>query len=193
MGSYPTSLPGFTASWALRDLANGWEARLDGQFTGQWEIGDDLSGVLYDDAWNLGIRAAASRAGAVFRLGMSITGPNAGVVSPFGTRPSYVDLMQRSFNLADEKAFLASATYDFSRHGLDGLSMIMNFVVGFDGELAGVSVDRKEVDLTVDYRIKEGSLKNFWLRFRGSWLDEDFADSDGTDYRIILRYDIPII
>ena len=69
----------------------------------------------------------------------------------------------------------------------------MNFVAGFDGELDGVTIDRKEVDLTVDYRIKDGSLKNFWLRFRGSWLDEDFADSDGTDFRVILRYDFPII
>ena len=176
-----------------RDLTNGWEARLDGQFTRQWDVGDDLSGVLFDDAWNFGVRASASRAGAVLRLGMSITGPDAGVVSPYGTRPSYVDLMQRSFNLANEKAYLASVSYDFSRHGLEGLSTIMNFVAGFDGELDGVSVDRKEVDLTVDYRIKDGSLKNFWLRFRGSWLDEDFADSDGTDFRVILRYDFPII
>jgi hypothetical protein len=71
--------------------------------------------------------------------------------------------------------------------------MIMNFVAGLDGELNGVSVDRKELDLTIDYRVKEGFPKNFWLRFRGSWLDEDFADSDGTDYRVILRYDVSVI
>lgn len=194
MGVVPDLFAGVYGELGIgRDLVNGWEVRLDSQFTHQWEIGDDLSDDLIDDAWNLGIRASASRAGAVFRLGMSITGSNAEVVSPYGTRPSYVDLMQSSFNLADEKAFLASATYDFSRHGLEGLSMIMNFVAGFDGEELGERVDRKELDLTIDYRIKEGSLKNFWLRVRGSWLDKDFVDSHGTDYRIILNYDITII
>ncbi len=176
-----------------RELASGWEARVDGQFSHQWENGEDLSGALVDDAWHLGIRASASRNGVVFRLGMTVTSPNAAVASLYGTRPSYVDLMQRSFNLADEMAFLTSATYDFSVHGLEGLSMIMNFVAGFDGELGGVRGDGKELDLTIDYRVKEGLLKNFWLRLRGSWLDDEFGNSDGSDYRVILRYDIPVI
>jgi hypothetical protein len=176
-----------------RDLANGWEARLDTQFTQQWDIGDDLYGTLLEDAWNFGVRTSASRAGVVLRLGMSQTGPDAGVVSLYGTRPSYVDLMQRSFNLADETAFLASASYDFSGRGLAGLSIITNFVAGFGGEIDGLSGDRKELDLTIDYRIKDGLLKNFWLRFRTSWLDSDLGTSDGTDNRVILRYDIPII
>jgi hypothetical protein len=176
-----------------RDLAKGWELRFDGQFTFQTDTGDDLLGDLLDETWNLGFRTSASYAGAVFRLGLSVTGPDAAIVNPYGTNPSYVDLMQRSFSRADEKALLASVSYDFSKRGFDGLSMIMNFVAGFDGKRQGVGDDRQEFDLTIDYRAKKGALKNFSLRARGSWLDEDFADSNGTDFRVILRYDIPII
>jgi hypothetical protein len=176
-----------------RDLGNGWELRFDSQFTFQTDTGDDLLGDLLDETWNLGVRTSTSYAGAVFRLGLSITGPDAAIVNPYGTNPSYVDLMQRSFTRADEKALLASVSYDFSNRGLDGLSAIINFVAGFDGKLNGIPDDRREFNLTVDYRVKEGSLKNFSLRVRGSWLDEDFADSDGTDFRVILRYDLPVI
>ena len=129
----------------------------------------------------------------MYRLGFSITGPDAPIVAPYGTRPSYVDLMQKSFNRADEKALLASVSYDFSGLGVDGLSVIMNFVAGFDGTLFGVRGDREEFNLTIDYRVKEGLLKNLWLRVRGSRLDEDIAGSSATDFRVILRYDFTII
>jgi hypothetical protein len=52
----------------------------------------------------------------------------------------------------------------------------------------------QEVDVTIDYRVKkEGRMKSFWLRVRGSWLDDESADGDGTDVRVILRYDLPVI
>ena len=47
--------------------------------------------------------------------------------------------------------------------------------------------------MTVDYRLKKGWLKSFWLRLRGSWLHRELAVQDGTDVRIILRYDFPVI
>ena len=31
------------------------------------------------------------------------------------------------------------------------------------------------------------------LRLRGSWLSEQEADRNGTDFRVILRYDLPVI
>ncbi len=176
-----------------RDLGEGWETRFDGQFTAQWDIGEDLSGVLFDDTWNLGIRASTSYAGAVFRLGFSITGPDASIFNPYGTNPSYVDLMQRTFTRADEKALLASLSYDFSGLGADGLSVILNFVAGFDGKLLGVRGDGPEVDVTLDYRLDKGWLKSFWLRVRGSWLSVESTDRDGTDVRVILRYDFSVI
>jgi hypothetical protein len=167
--------------------------RIDGQFTYQRDIGKDFLGELLDENWNVGVRTAASYAGAVFRLGFSITGSKGTVFNSFGSSPSYVDLMQRSFNRADEKAILVSASYDFSRIGVDGLSVIVNFVAGFDGEFLNERRRGQEVDATIDYRVKKGLLKNFWLRIRGSLLSEQGSNRNGTDVRLILRYDIPVI
>lgn len=174
------------------DFADGWEARLDGQFMYLWDIGDDLGDVV-DDTWNLGIRAAVSHAGAVFRLGLGVASAQAPDVNAFGGTAFYVDLMQRTFNLPDEKSLLASLSYDFSGLGVDGLSAIVNFAAGFDGKRIGGRRDAQEVDVTLDYRVKKGWLQSFWLRVRGSWLHEQSAEQNGTDFRVILRYDVPVI
>ena len=90
-------------------------------------------------------------------------------------------------------ALLASLSYDFSQLGVEGLSVILNFVAAFDGKLLGVRSHARELDLTIDYKLKEGWLESFWLRVRGSWLTVDSASRDGTDVRVILRYDFPVI
>jgi len=176
-----------------RELADGWHGRIDGQFTYQFDLGDDLLGDAADDTWNLAVRAATSRAGAVFRLGMAIAGANAST-NFYGSSPSYVDLMQETFNRPDEKALLASLSYDFAGLGVDDLSAIVSFVAGFGGKVDGGRSDRQEVDLTIDYRVsQEGWLDSFWLRVRGSWYKDQSAEHDATQVRLILRYDFPVI
>ncbi len=176
-----------------RDLADGLEGRLDGQFTYQWEVGEDLLEEVYERTWNLGVRASASYAGIVARLGFVVTGSNGSVLSLFGSNPSYVNLMQRSFTRADEKAALVSLSYDFAGVGVDGLSAIVNFAAGFDADNEQALGNAQTVDVTIDYRIKQGFLKHFYLRLRGSWLNEERTTRDGTDFRAILRYDFPVI
>ena len=158
----------------------------------QFDLGEDLLGDAAEETWSLGIRVAGSHAGAVFRLGLAFAGPNEDT-DFFGSNPSYVGLMQRTFNRPHEKALLVSASYDFSGLGVEGLSVIMNFAAGFDGEVDATRSNAQEVDVTVDYRVRKGWLKSFWLRVRGSWLNDDSADRDGTDVRVILRYDFPVI
>ena len=176
-----------------RELADGWDGRIDGQFTYQFDTGEDLLGDAAQDTWNVAIRPAVSHAGAVFRLGVAFAGPNAST-GFFGSSPSYVDLMQETFDRPEEKALLASLSYDFSGIGIDGLSAIADFVAGFDGKVDGGRSDRQEADLTIDYRVtKEGWLNGLWLRLRGSWLHDPSADQDGTQVRFILRYDLPVI
>jgi len=59
----------------------------------------------------------------------------------------------------------------------------------------GVRQDARELDFTIDYKIpkKLGLYEGLWLRLRASWLDEEGADQDGTDFRVILRYDFPVL
>jgi len=175
------------------ELADGWDGRIDGQFTYQFDVGDDLLGKAAEDTWNLAIRPAVSHAGAVFRLAVAFAGPNAST-DFFGSSPSYVSLMQETFDRPEEKALLTSLSYDFSGIGIDGLSAIANFAAGFDGKVDGGRRDRQEADLTIDYRVtKEGWLQSFWLRVRGSWLHDQSADQDGTQVRVILRYVLPVL
>jgi hypothetical protein len=176
-----------------RDLRDGWEARFDGQFSYKFEVGDELLGDAADDNWNLGIRASVSKSGAVFRLGLGIAESSTQDLDDYGGSALYVDLMQRTFNRPDEKALLASVSYDFSGIGVDGLSAIVNFAAGFDGKADGRRSDAQEVDVTIDYRLKHGRLESFWLRVRGSWLNDELAEKDGTEIRVVLRYDVPVI
>ncbi len=169
--------------------------RLDGQFEYQRSVGDELLPTGPFETWNLGVRTSTGWKGALFRLGFSLNGEDSPIISPFGSNPSYVSLMQRTFNQAGEKALLLSLSYDFANVGVDGLSAILNFVQGWDGRVLGVRGSAREVDFTVDYRLSERSdrWKGLWLRLRASWLDEEVFDRDGTDFRVILRYDLPVL
>jgi hypothetical protein len=79
--------------------------------------------------------------------------------------------------------------------GVSGLSAILNFVEGWDGRVLGVRDDAREVDLTLDYRIPEkfGFYQGLWLRVRAAWLSRDISDKNGTDVRVIVRYDFPVL
>ena len=88
----------------VRNLSKQVQTRIDSQFSYRHSIGEEL---LADDprkAWNIGVRASTSWGGAVVRLGFSATSPDGNIENFFGSNPSYVDLMQRSFNRPDEKA-----------------------------------------------------------------------------------------
>jgi hypothetical protein len=183
----------YTELGYVRDLAEDWEARINGQFNYKFEVGDELLGDELDDTWNLGIGAAVSHAGAVFRLAFGIAGPHGQDRDDYGVSPLYVALMQRTFNRPDEKTLGTSASYDFAGVGIQGLSAIVTFAAGFDGKVDGGRSDAQEVDVTIDYRVKHGWLESFWLRVRGSWLNDELAESDGTEIRVILRYDLPVI
>jgi hypothetical protein len=167
--------------------------RLDGQFS--FIRGDERLIQGSFDTWNVGMRASTTWKGAVFRLGFSITGDDAAIFAPYGSNPSYVDLMQRSFTQADEKAVLASVSYDFARLGAPGLSAILNYVEAWDGRVLGLRDDARELDLTIDYRIPErfGWYQGLWLRLRAAWLDRERTDKHGTDVRVIVRYDFPVL
>jgi len=177
----------------VRPVAEDLEARIDMQFTYREAIGDDLLGPALSSGWNVGVRSASSWRNVVFRLGLSVTGSKNGLDSLFGTSPSYADLMQRTFNRADEKALLASLSYDFSGLGVDGLTVIANFAAGFDGKLAGQQGNAQELDVTIDCRLTEGLLENLWLRVRASWLRDELINREATEVRVILRYDVPLL
>jgi hypothetical protein len=125
----------------------------------------------------------------------AFTGQGGSIVSFYGTNPSYVDLMQNTFTRENEKAMLASLSYDFAGIGVPNLSAILNFVAAWDGKptKGSRSRDGQELNITLDYKIKKGWLESFWLRFRWGWLHEQRTEQNANDVRVILRYDFPAI
>ena len=76
---------------------------------------------------------------------------------------------------------------------MSSTTIILNFVAGFDGRSSLGRRDTQELDVTLDYRPDEGFLQGFWLRVRGSFLADGEADADGSDVRVIFRYDFPVL
>jgi hypothetical protein len=171
------------------------ELRAEGQLTYQQTLGRELLAVDPFQTWNVGLRLSTSWQGWVGRLGMSVTSDESIILSPYGSNPSYVDLMQRTFNRADEKALLVSLSYDFDSIGAPGLSTILNFAQGWHGVENEGPREATEIDLTVDYRVpaRYEIFEGLWLRVRGSWLRVEGRSQDGSDVRVILRYEFPIL
>ena len=104
--------------------------------------------------------------------------------------------MQSDFNLADMDAWLVGASFDFRKLGLDGYSMFINYAEGLNARDASEDTslpDQREFNITADYRVQEGWLKNFWLRVRWATLDKTGEDRNTDEFRVILNYEIPVI
>jgi len=174
-------------------LTDAVDFRIDAQFTHQQSVGDELIAGSSFETWNLGLRGAASWLGAVARLAFAVTDDDRRIENFYGSNPTYISLMQRSYTRAGEKAALISLSYDLSRLGVEDLSAVANFAQGWNGKVAGERRDSRELDVTVDYRIGRGSLKSLWLRLRGSWHHDQGTPKTATDFRVILRYELPVI
>ncbi len=182
----------FNGLWRFQDhLA----VRLGGQFTDQRSVGDEIGGNF--DTFVLGGKVAASYRNATLTLAFSSTDDGAGIRNPYGGYPGYLSLMIKSFNRADEDAWLVGASYDFERIGAPGLSGFVNYARGNTPDSgSNASPDQQELDITVDYRFQSELLEGLWLRARAAFVDQDndvAGASDVDDIRIILNYDLAIL
>ena len=180
------------AVWSFRD---DWALRLGGQYTDQRSVGDEIGGDF--DTFVYGGKIATSYRNATLTLAFSSTDDGARIRNPYGGYPGYLSLMIKSFNRADEDAWLVGASYDFTRIGAPGLSSFINYAQGSTPDSgSNASPDHREFDITVDYRIQSEILKGLWLRARAAFVDQDddvAGASDVDDIRFIINYDIPIL
>lgn len=169
--------------------------RLAGQFTEQYSVGDELGGDF--DTSVYGVKAALSYKNATLSLAHTSTDDDARIRSPFGGYPGYLSIIINDFNRAGEDAWLLGLSYDFSRVGLPGLSSFINYAEGNTPDSgANASPDQEELNITVDYRFKNGPLKDIWLRARAAFVEQDDDIAGGVDlqdYRFIVNYEIPVL
>ena len=165
-------------------------SRIYTQFTHQDSVGDDLIGEFGTNHY--GLRVRTSYKNAILTLAATNTGTGRAIQSPFGGRPSYLSLMRRDFDRANEVGFLVGLSYDFSKLGLSGLSAFTNFAWGNNAENPETNEslpDVTEYDFTVDYRPTSGLLNGVWLRTRYAYVDFEGGE-DTQDVRVILNYEI---
>ncbi|UCE85393.1 MAG: OprD family outer membrane porin [Deltaproteobacteria bacterium] len=179
------------AEWRTR-IAKRVDVKLGAQFTDQRSVGDDLlTGSAFDTRVG-GARLAVGYRGGIAQAAFSITSDEERIRSPYGAYPGYVSLMQRDFNRAGELAWLLGFTYDLARLGLPGVTIFTSYAAGVSAEdpLTGASLpDEHEFDLTLDIRPREGVLRGFWLRLRGSTVEQDGASGSSRQFRVVLNYD----
>ncbi|HRJ70838.1 MAG TPA: OprD family outer membrane porin [Terrimicrobiaceae bacterium] len=166
-----------------------WEVSPDFEVRGDVQFADQRStGAAYigDFATQLyGGRIAASYGGAVLSFAYTKTAAGSGLIDPYGGDPAFNSLMISNFALEDEHSYGAHLSFDFAKIGLDGMTAFGSYVLGAleDGNW------EREVNATLDYRIRQGLLKNFWLRLRYAY-NESSVSVPIEDFRVILNYSV---
>jgi hypothetical protein len=165
-------------TWQLPD---DFQIRGELQFIDQRSVGDELLGRFETQLY--GASLTASYRSAV--LSLSFTGTNNGlkILRQFGGVPAFNSVMVSDFAGAGENSFRVGLSYDFARIGLAGFTAFANYV---HGELLA-NEHEDEINVTADYRIDHGPLKNFWLRLR--YAHNALSNQPETDdFRVILNY-----
>ena len=167
--------------------------QLSAQFTRQNSVGDELGGDFDTRSW--GTKLATSYSGLVLSLAHTSTSSNAGIQSHWGGKPSYLSLMIKDFDRADENAWLVGLSSDFRYFGENGFSGFINYARGDTPDHgSNASPDQSEFDITLDYKPLAGTFKGLWFRLRGALVDQDGnGGTDLRDIRFIVNYDYSVL
>jgi hypothetical protein len=165
-------------TWQLED-----EFQLRGalQFVDERSVGEKLLGSFATQLY--GASLSASYRSALLSLSLTSVADGSNILRPFGGTPSFNALMTSKFDSAGEDSVCVGLSYDFARLGLAGVKAFANYA---HGELpAGQHED--EIDVTADYRVTDGPLKNIWLRLRCAH-NSPSNQPASNDFQVILNY-----
>lgn len=163
---------------------------LAAQYFAQQSVGSKQIGDF--STWALGVEGVAQWKGITAWLAYTQVGKGRDTLIPYGENPSYLNLQQRAFNTAGEKAGLAAARYDFPDGDLKGLSGRALYAQGRDriNSTTGATLpNQRETDLRLDYSIPTGMLKGLVATLRYSWLRQDGAPT-ATQLRAYVKYEV---
>lgn len=169
-------------------LTLGLPVKLAAQYSDQRSTGDDLLTGQEFSTSQWGVKADVGLGAATLTLGYTDTASGSDMRNPWSSCPGYTAVQVQDFNRADEAAVILKGLYDFSRHGLGGLSAYALWVHGSGREAPAYNED--EVDLNLQWTPKSGALKGTSLRVRYAKVMQDGGgDPEIDDFRVILNYD----
>lgn len=146
------------------------------------------SGKTGIDTYQFGVNAGVAGYGFNLTAMYSKTGDDP-VYDPWGYSKAIIQQVLNAGLLADEDAYGAKLSYDFSRLGVDGLSAYV-FYAEYDGTATQSlkSVDSNETDINVQYAFS-GGLKGLGLRVRHAIIDNYYGYGfDAKDTRFFVTY-----
>ena len=172
-----------------RTLSDAWGMQGAAQVTNQWSTGSEKVGDFNTYSW--GLRGALSFRGAVLTAAYTKTGDSE-IRKPFGGTPGFTSSMLFDFDRANEDAYRIGLSQNFTKYGLPGTSLIVQYTKGRNAksDVGAPLVDTDEIAVTADYRPQEGFFKGLWLRIRYAEADRGSPVDDRRDLRIILNYSI---
>jgi hypothetical protein len=160
----------------------------------QRSVGSDLLTGNSFQTYQASAKVVMKYTGWTFFVAGSITGDGSKIFSPFGTKPTYTDMQQSSFDNAGEKAMGGSIEYDFSARGLSGVTAGAWYTHGWDAidptNNSGIP-NRDELDVWLQYRPTEGPLKGVRVKTQYSnvWQQGNARDTQ-PEFRFIVDYTV---
>jgi hypothetical protein len=170
---------------------------LTAQFTDQRSVGSDLLKGYAFKTNQFGFKAEASYGGGILSLAYTTDSKGADLQSPWSGYPGYTSVQVKDFNRAGENAFIAKASYDFTRLGLEGVTAYALFVHGWGRKdpSTGESVtNENEFNADIQWRPAWKFLKGLWFRVRYANVHQ-YQDDKNTinDFRVIVNYDFSLL
>jgi len=166
------------------------------QYTDQRSVGGDLLTGSSFVTTQFGVKAEASYGNALLTLAYTQDAEGADIQTPWSGTPGYTSVMVQSFKGAGEQAFLAKASYDFSKLGLTGLTAYALYDHGWGKVSAATKApvpNVNEVDVDIQWRPEWSVLKGLWFRARYAHVAQHEGPKSTTNnYRIILNYDFSL-
>jgi hypothetical protein len=172
---------------AIDDKTN---VTLGAQYYPQRSVGDDQIGSF--STWGYGLQGGVGHGPFGVQLYWTQMGKERDTLNPFGTHPSYLNLMISAFNGAGEKTWGVGGNVNFAEYGAPGLTASIIYASGsdrVDWKTGNPLPDRNETDVRMDYAFAKGSmLEGLSATLRYGWLHQDGAQQTGTQLRAIINY-----
>jgi hypothetical protein len=174
------------AKYAL-PLTERYQLQISAQYANQRSTGDNqLTGNSFSTA-QAGVNADLGLGAELLTLDYTKTANGADMQSPWGSYPGYTSVQEEDFDRAGESALMLRVAYDFSSHGLDGVTAYALRVHGSGVKAPAYNEDETNLDL--EWVPKNGALKDFSFRTRYAHVNQRGGGGpDINDFRIIVNY-----
>jgi hypothetical protein len=160
------------------------------QYSDQQSVGDELLDGTEFDAHQWGGKTELSAGPALLTLAYTSTDGDTNMRAPWSHYPGYTSVQVEDFNRAGEDAWMIRAGFDLSeQHGLS----VYGLYVGGSKPDATTAYARGESDFNFQWKPPEGKLQGLMVRLRYAYVQQNApGDSDLTDLRVMVYYDLPL-